>query len=288
MKSIVAFLLISLACSTHSIAQKLDLVKIADSITNEGKILFRSEWASWYGTDVFTEKCKSRRAVAGGYFSYDTGKGLKNVFFSKEDDPIVLATTSFGYDLNSNNYTLDTINRKFTPFEKELYKIRQTAIAEMKKDTLFKSYNHTSLNPIPIIENNIKRVYILTGPDINGVVIFGNDYLINFDRTNNITGKSKLHKGIIPVNYGKSSTDSNKIVLASIHTHLPKTGDFITATDICTLMLYEKFTTWNQHIVVSKNYASIWNCKANQLTILTIEAWQKANPLKSSLENNSH
>jgi hypothetical protein len=77
-------------------------------------------------------------------------------------------------------------------------------------------------------------------------------------------------------------------VVASIHTHLPESGDFITATDICTLMLYENFTTWNQHIVMSKNYVSIWDCKRNSLVVITKEAWEKMNPAKSALENKLH
>jgi len=273
---------------SHSFAQERDLDKIADSISNEGKILYWSEWTSWYGTDIFTDKCKGRRAIAGGYISYDNGKGLTNIFFSKGADPVVLSTISFGYDFNPNNYKLDTINRKFTPLEGELYSIRQTAIAELSKDTIFKRYNHTSLNPVPIIEKDTKRVYILTGPDINGVVVFGNDYLIDFDKGNNIISKRKLHKGIIPVQYGKTSADSNKIVLASIHSHLPEFDEFITATDICTLRLYEKFTTWNQHIVISKDYVSIWDCEKDHLVIITREAWKKMNPAKSALENTSH
>jgi hypothetical protein len=60
-----------------------------------------------------------------------------------------------------------------------------------------------------------------------------------------------------------------------MHTHLPQSGDYITATDICTLMLYAKFTTWDQHYVISKNDVSIWDCKKNQLVILTMEAWKK-------------
>jgi hypothetical protein len=283
MKIWLLFLLSIFADSVTSFGQNLS--KIADSISNEGKILYKSEWASWYGSDIFTDKCKSKRAIAGGYISYDNGHGLTNIFFSKDADPIVLSTISFGYDFNSNNYKLDTINRKLTTLESELYSIRKTTIAELNKDTLFKYYNNTNLNPIPIIEENIKRVYVLTGPKVNGVVIFGNDYLINFDNNNKITGKKKLHKNIIPVNYGK---DSSKIVVASIHTHLPESGDFITATDICTLMLYENFTTWNQHIVMSKNYVSIWDCKRNSLVVITKEAWEKMNPAKSALENKLH
>jgi hypothetical protein len=38
-----------------------------------------------------------------------------------------------------------------------------------------------------------------------------------------------------------------------MHSHLPETGDFITPTDICTLMPYEKFANWKTHNVVSKN-----------------------------------
>jgi hypothetical protein len=285
MKVIIVFGLLTLTCSTRSWGQNKDLMKIADSISNEGKALYKSEWTSWYGTDIFSGKCKERRAMSGGYISYDTGQGLNNIFFSKGQNPVVLATISFGYDLNSNNYKLDTVNRKFSPVESELYTIRQTALAEINKDTLFKRYNHTSLNLVPIIHNNSKRVYVLTGAEVNGVVILGNDYLIDFDQNNSIVSKKRLHKNIIPIEYGK---DSSNVVVASMHTHLPESGEFITATDICTLMLYDKFTTWNQHIVMSKNFTSIWDCKKNMLAILTKEAWEKMNPAKSALENTSH
>ena len=263
----IFFLIFVICIVHHAFAQEKDLVKIADSITAEGKTLFKSEWASWYGTDIFTEKCKARRAIAGGYISYDSGKGLVNVFFSKDAEPVVLSTISFGYYFDPNNFKLDTLNRKLTQQEKELFTIRKTAIAELNKDTLFKKYNHTNLNPIPIIENNTKKVYVLTGPEVNGVVIFGNDYLIDFDRENNIIDKKTLHKNIIPLYTDKDSTGTT-----TFHVHLAETGDFITATDICTLLLYEKFTKWSQHFVRSKEYISIWDCKKDQLLIMTVAA----------------
>ena len=165
----------------------------------------------------------------------------------------------------------------------ELYTIRQKTVAEIYKDTLFKRYNNTSLNPIPIIEGKVKRVYLLTGPQLNGVVLFGNDYLVTFDADNNITDKKKLHKNLISIEYSKPATDSSKIVLATIHSHLSSTGEFITATDICTLRLYEKFTTWNQHIVISKDYVSEWECKTDKLLILTTKAWKKIYNIKDVL-----
>jgi hypothetical protein len=270
----------------QSFAQQPDLVKVADSLSAEGDRLYKSEWASWYGSDIFAAECKEKRILSGGYISYDTGKGLNNIFFSKGDSPVVLATISFPYGFNSKNYKLDTASRKLSKAEMDLYTFRQKAVAEVYKDTLFKHYNNTSLNPIPIISNHVKKVYFLTGPAVNGVVLLGNDYLVTFDKDNNITSKRKLHRNLISIPYSKTETDSSKIVVATIHSHSNETGEFITATDICTLRLYEKFTTWNQHLVISKDYVSLWNCKNDTLLILTAEAWKKINLARNALENN--
>jgi hypothetical protein len=101
-------------------------------------------------------------------------------------------------------------------------------------------------------------------------VIFGNDYLLNFDEQNNLITKKRLHKNLIPVNL---PTKPDEIAIGAMHSHLPETGDFITATDICTLMLYEKFAKWKQHIVIGENYVSIWDCEKDWLTLLSREAW---------------
>jgi hypothetical protein len=286
MKKLI-LVLITTCLLNHAFAQEKDLAKIADSISAEGKALYKSEFASWYGSDIFSDKCKARGAIASGYLSYDSGKGLVNIFFTKAPNPKVLSTITFGYELDPKNYKLDTTDREFTPSEKELYTIRQTAVAEMAKDTIFKYFKHSSLNPIPMIGKNYKRVYILTGPDISGVVVFGNDYMIDFDKDNHILTTRKLHKGLIATQYS-SSRDSSKMELAAMHSHLSEYSPYITATDICTLMLYEKFTTWNQNMVISKDYVSIWDCKNNKLVILTAEAWKKINAVENALENKSH
>jgi hypothetical protein len=145
----------------------------------------------------------------------------------------------------------------------------------MGTDTVFKYFKNTELNPIPVIRNGVKRVYILTGTKVNGVVIFGNDYLVSFNKINDITDIKRLHKNLIAIPYHQASADSSKTEQGAAHSHLPETGDFITATDICTLMLYERFTTWKQYYVLSKNYVSIWDCKKNELSEMTMEAWKK-------------
>ncbi|WP_428328289.1 hypothetical protein [Mucilaginibacter sp.] len=268
----LSFLLI---IQTFLFAQEKDLVKIADSIKNEGTMLFKSEWASWYGTDIFLDKCKDKKSLIAGYISYDTGKGLKNIFFSKDADPVVLATTSFGYDFNPQNFTLDTLNRKLTTYENELYTIRKAALERLGTDTTFKRYINTGTNPVPIISKGIKRVYILTSPQATGIVMFGNDYLIDFNKDNTISSVKKQHKGLITVNAKTVSADNPTPPEAAIHSHLPGYSDFMTATDVCTAMLYQKLTTWKQVIVVSKNYVSLWDYSKNDLLILTMEAWKR-------------
>lgn len=266
----------SLIMCTYEAFTQINLQKIADSITREGLILYKSEMASWYGTDVFTDQCKNKLGLIGGYLSYDTGQGENNIFFSKDNrNPMVLGTISFGYDFNPKNYKLDTIPRKLLPQELELYTIRQNALNEVKTDTLFKRFQNTGVSLIPAIIENKKLVYILTSPKSSGVVLFGNDYVLKYKNSNALMSKRKIHKDLIPVYYKKAVADSSKIEVTAIHTHLPTTGDFISVTDICTLMLYSRYTTWKQYIVVSRDYVSLWDCKKNTLLIMTTVAWKR-------------
>ena len=268
--------------STNSLAQKRDLAAVEDSIRKEADVLYKSEWASWYGGDIFADKCKDKQSMVGGYLSYDTGNGLNNVYFSNSPNPSIVATISFEYDFNSNNYKLNTDTREFNTTEKELFTIRQAALADINRDTLYKRYNNTSLNPVPIINNKAKKVYVLTGPKVNGVVIFGNDYLITFDNDNKLLNRKMLHRNIIPANYGPVN---GQIQVGAIHSHLAETGDFITATDICTLRLYQGFTSWNTYTVISPNYVSAWDCKKSDFVILTREAWENISKDVNSRKN---
>ncbi len=243
----------------------------------EGKKLYLSEMASWNGTDMFLEKHPEQKPNIGGYFSYINGNEIKCIFFSKETKPKVIATITFDTTFNVYTANMSVDPRDFTAAEKDIYTIRKIAMAETHYDTLFKVYKGTNLNLVPLIEGNVKKVYILTGPENAGVVIFGNDYLLTFDKDNNLVSKKHLHQNMIPVNFsvngGSSTNDTTDGV--SFHTHLPETGDGITATDVCTLMLYERYTDWKQHYIVGHKTVSIWDCNRNQLFSLSKEAWDR-------------
>ena len=250
--------------------------ELAQPIVKEGKLLYRSEMASWYGTDLFMEKYKLRDNIKG-YFSYLDNGIAKCIFYSKGDIAKVIGTMSFDSTYNTETASVDLKEREFTPYEQELYKIRTNALIEIQTDTsVFKTYENTDLNLIPLINNNERKVYVLTGPKNNGVVILGNDYLLTYDNNNQLISKKRLHQNIIPIYYGDEQKDG-KEVIGTMHSHLPETGDFITATDVCTLMLYEKMAKWKSHQVVSKNFLNIWNCETNTLTVIPMSTIDKIN-----------
>jgi hypothetical protein len=249
--------------------------KQTQAIVEEGKKLYKSEMASWYGTDLFLEKYKEKEKI-GGYLSYSENEISKCIFFSKTEVPKVIGTMIFDETFNVQTSKTELEEREFNQTELELYEIRKIALKTINSDTIFKQYKDTNLNLIPLISNGEKKVYVLTGPQKNGVIIFGNDYLLRFDKKNKLVERKRLHKNIIWTEFGQKMEEGKEIVAGS-HTHLPETGDFITATDICTLMLYEKSAKWKQYYVYSKNYMSIWNCETNQLTPVSMKAINKIN-----------
>lgn len=264
-------LLFMLLCMT--VAGQDNPTAEAQPIVAEGKRLYHSEMASWYGTDLFLENYPNKAAI-GGYFSYTENEVSKCIFFSKGEKPKVIGTILFDSTYSLKTARLSLAEREFTEPEYDLYAIRKIALQEVNTDTLFKFYQNTNLNLIPLIHGREKKVYVLTGPREKGVVVFGNDYLLTFDEQNNLLVKKQLHKNIMQLPYGGKEEEAQKSI-GSVHMHLPETGHFITATDICTLMLYAKFTPWKQHIVFSEKYMNIWDCESHRLTVLPRDAVEK-------------
>lgn len=273
--------LLFLVCSVCSFLAHAQLNKDASRILEEGKGLYRSEMASWYGTDIFGEKFKDKKESVGGYFSYKNENNYSCIFFSKGDRPKVIATITFDDSYAVDKAITDATERELTATEATLFTIRQKALKELNSDTLFKYYKNVMFNLVPVITNDVKKVYILSGPTVGGTVILGNDYLITFNKKDEIVEKKRLHQSMIPINYGKPDD-----LLTTMHSHLPATGDYITATDICTLLLYGKFANWKQHYVMSAKQVSIWDFGKNDLVTLTKEAWDRI--VKDQKERNKN
>ncbi|MBR9922816.1 MAG: hypothetical protein GYB31_18470 [Bacteroidetes bacterium] len=270
MKSIISLILVLFA---QVLAAQENPTEGAKPIVEEGKMLYRSEMASWLGTDLFLESYEERSNI-GGYFSYAMGDRTRCVFFSLEDLPVIIGAIEFDSTFQVETAELDLNERSFSPLERDLFEIRNKALTEIQSDTLFKMYQNTNLNLIPLIWKGEKKVYVLTGPEIGGVVVFGNDYLITFDEGNHLLSKKALHRNLIPIYYGQEHAEGEEPV-GAMHSHLPETGSYITATDICTLMLYSKYANWKTHSVVSERYINIWDCETNSLVVVKKDAFEK-------------
>lgn len=229
MKKIIYLFTIILICQNTFGQSKID--KETAKIVEEEKMLYKSEMASWYGTDIFMEKYQEKENI-GGYLSYSENEIARCIFYSKGEKPKVIGTMDFDITFKIENAKTDLKERELTKTESDLFEMRKVALEIIYSDTIFKSYKNTNYNLIPIIDGKDKKVYILTGPKNSGVLIFGNDYLLNFDQNNKLVNRKQLHRNIIPIEYtGKD------VIEASMHSHTEETGDFITSTDICTLML---------------------------------------------------
>lgn len=248
-----------------ALAEK-NLVEQTQPIVAEGKMLYRSEMASWYGTDLFLANHPDRSTI-GGYFSYPEGEKAKCIFFSKGESPKVIGTISFDSTYNPQAAELSLDERQFTENERDLYEIRKSGLKEINSDMMFMLYENTNFNLIPIINGTEKKVYVLTGSQKNGVVIFGNDYLLTFNKNNKLTGKKKLHQNILPTDFSEQK-DGDNLIVGGIHNHADESGYFMTATDICTIMLYQRLTNWTTYTVVSRKYINIWNCSDNSLLVV--------------------
>lgn len=267
-------LIILLLIFTHCSFGQKNLQDEIDAVVAEGKLLYQSEMASWFGTDLFLSDYPDRQNI-GGYFSYTEGSVSKCVFFSRTEEPKVIGTISFNGSYDPETATKDISERNFSSTERNLYEMRNAAVIELQnnRDGLFTFYENTNPNFIPIISNDERKVYILTGPKNYGTIIFGNDYLLTFDNNNQLKSKKQLHKNIIPIEF--DNEEEGIKVESAMHSHLPETGELMTATDICTLMLYSKYTKWKSHNVVSKKYLNTWNCETNELTVVPMNAIKK-------------
>ncbi|EHQ42137.1 hypothetical protein [Myroides odoratus] len=258
---VILFTFSLISCFAQS---KID--KQHKEILDEGIRLYRSEMASWYGTDLFLSQYSNKENI-GGYLSYVEEEASICIFFSKTPNPQVLGTITFNKDYNVQQAKVDIKERPFSQKELDLYTIRQIALEDIPNDTLFKRYKNTNLNLVPLIHEKEKKVYVLTGPTTGGVVIFGNDYLITFDKKNKIRTKKQLHQNIIPIQ--TEATEGNHTILSTMHSHTSETGHLPTATDVCTLMLYAPYVNWGTHIIVSEEYKSIWDFKKSDFVALS-------------------
>ncbi|WP_405384374.1 hypothetical protein [Maribacter sp. LLG6340-A2] len=262
------FFLLTLS-SSFLFAQK----DVSEEILSEGKLLFRLEKGSWYGTDDILARFKNKKDSVGGYLSYETTENkINTIFLSRFDSNKILVRYEFDSLPKPSPIHIDTLNHMATDLEKNLISIRQDARnkASSNEDKFFSFYEKTSLNFIPVISNNERNVFVLTGPQVSGIVLIGNDYKLSYNNENELIKKEKIHNSILEFPY---KSEEMKTTVSTYHSHV--VTEYISSTDICTLLLYKDYVEWNQHIVMSEKEVSIFNLDKESLLVMKKKAWDK-------------
>jgi len=253
--------------------------RVIDSIVNEGELLFRLENACWRGTELLLKQHKNFRDSIGGSFAYDIDEAhVQCVFYSTEPDPMVVATVLFDTSFDATTAELRIDTRYFSTEERRLYTIRNRTMDEIDRDTSFILYENTSFCIVPVVDSIATRVYVMTVPEVKGILLFGNDYLLYFNPMDSIVAKKTLHKELIQVDFKQEQAPD---LTNTFHLHTNETGKYITPTDICALRLFGKYTGWVEHSVMSSTHVSLWDLEINALTVLTKEQWARLNSDKT-------
>jgi hypothetical protein len=249
------------------------------SVLEEGKLLFRLEKASWYGTDDFLARFSNKRDSIGGYLSYvNENDQVVNIFFNRDQPSHIFVRYYFDSLPGNKPVEIDSLDHTASQLENDLIAIRQDASRQILEnpDKFFSFYENTAMNLIPLIEGDKRKVFILTASEIPHVVMIGNDYLLTYNHDNKLIKKEQLHISLL--RYPYTSGDPENKMSTTYHTHV--ISDYINSTDICTLLLYKDFVEWKQHHVIGKKHVSIFDLEKEDLVIMTKKAWNKLNKLQ--------
>lgn len=232
----LSLLLLASLLSSAVLAQKLELsdaeLKIkADSILQEAHLLYKYERAAWLSCDLAVENHEIDSKF-GGYLVYEDQGEIKTIIL-ETGTPICIAEYSYLNDFNKPN-RVKIVDRALSEKELSVIYVRGKIISQLSDEkyevTIPEGFNP---NVILIPFGEKYKFYIIMGTSETGIIPFGNDYLFIADSEGNIESHKKFHSGIIA---GNTEFEGQKVI-SMVHSHLITTP-FITATDICTFMLY--------------------------------------------------
>lgn len=257
------------------LAQTPDLNRAGADILAEGLALFRSESASWVATDLLLAQKPDLEAVAG-YVTYADGDTTRTVFFEQPAGGALLARHRFGFGpADISPLTARQLpSRPASAREARLFQLRQRVELELTTQKLdgepYTFPANTRPNLAFVERPEEVRVYVLTGPQEGNVLPIGNDFLFTFDAGGQLRRAERLHRSYLAL----QPPPDQPTVQASLHTHLPA-HPHITATDICSMLLYRDAFPAPQHVVLGPKYVSVFDVPGRKLTILTKKEFER-------------
>ena len=202
-----------------------------DSVLVEGNLLYKHEKAAWISTDLAQEN-KTVKKDYGGFFAYEEQGEIRVIILGKKSQNCI---AEYSFESNfSKPKSVKTESRDLSDKEKDLLEVREKIVknlSDKKYEVTVPDGYSPNLILLPFAEKY--KLYIIMGTSQKDVIPFGNDYLFIADKNGKIESWQKFHSRIIP---GYTKMNGNKVTSLT-HSHL-RTTPLMTATDICTFMLY--------------------------------------------------
>jgi hypothetical protein len=240
-------------------------------IVEEGTKLFKISIASKYATEMAKAKFPLLLTHSASKAAYLANDKVVCVFFGGNKEEVTLSIL-FDNTMKIETARADTKPRAITAEEKDLLQITHASEAEIKGQ-FYKKYSNAHFTLLPIMDAKGKRVYVITSSEKQGVITFGNDYLITFSQDNNLISRKAIHKNLMwtethPKEPGKSTIEA-------WHTHSAETGSLLTPTDVYCLLTNEKLTKWKKYSTISESFVSVWNCELDKLEVIPKQKWDQ-------------
>lgn len=241
--------IISLFVTTLSLGQ--DLEQLATNILTEGIELYRSERASWISTDSIPDQ---DRPLIGGYFTYPNGVYLHSIYVDTAENNAVYKFTFEPIGNMDIELVRTEKNIELSIEEKLILEIRKNALAT--GSYWYQSFGYSRIvNPNVIIHKTKPEfeVYIIPGTFEDGLLPIGGDIYLTYKLDGKFRDMEPIHNNLIPM---ETSTNGDVAYMAHEHKGKRLAKEYITATDICTLLLYRDYLNGEKHLTVHKKFVS--------------------------------
>jgi hypothetical protein len=228
-----------------------DLEQVSSRILKEGIQLYRNERASWISTDSLPEP--SRKLIAG-YFTYSNGENFISIYVDKSDQNAVRKFTFQPQGNTEIKLTTTEQDVQLSEIERGILAVRKKAVA--LSSMWYEQFGYSNIvNPNIIINKTSPEfeVYVIPGPKQKGLLPIGGDLKMTFKPNGELKQIGVIHNNLIPFDL-----NSQEEIVATAHEHLGKrlAKEYMTVTDVCTLLLYRQHLKEEKHLSVHRKFIS--------------------------------
>lgn len=240
---------------------------VQDSILQTGKAIAQHRKAAALAMQTISGKVKLQEAELSGYITYFRNGTFVTAFYDGDiDSASVKYTTVTPESLNKNEVQFAAKTRQPSSLEKNLISVREKVYEDLSYDTSFYTfYENLGFELVTLERKYGFQAYLMPTSKETGVILFGNDYLLIFDNALEQVRRIKLHEELTSVPVSVEAKGAQVTEMGSMHQHGEKDSPLITPTDVAAILLAKDIVQWDQHMVMSPKFLSIFYLDEKQL-----------------------